>query len=407
VASILTGLEYLHTSGVLHRDIKPENLVFDSRALSFNNFARHYVIGKGGFGKVWKVERKKTKALYAMKEMSKSRVITKKSVNSVMNEKQLLSLLKHQFIVNMIYAFQDRDNLYLVMDLLTGGDLRFHISRMRIFTEEQTKFFVASILTGLEYLHTSGVLHRDIKPENLVFDSRGYLRITDFGIARAWRPDNSNDTSGTPGYMAPEVMCKQSHGVAVDYYALGIIAYECMLGQRPYVGRNRKEIRDQILAKQVQIKRSEIPEGWSLEAADFINKLIQRKPINRLGLDGPKEVKEHPWLKDFPWQKLTRKELDSPFVPSEDFDIRQTLAENNCNWDDENDEVLKQNAILLRKHSVQSLFNGYHYDANETGGAVIGPQNPLHKQLSDKSSFNGSISNQTTQTLSASMGEHK
>ena len=88
-----------------------------------------------------------------------------------------------------------------------------------------------------------------------------------------WNPDNAQDTSGTPGYMAPEVMCRQNHGVAVDYFPLGVIGYECMFGRRPYLGRNRKEIRDHILAKQVQIKKHEVPESWSLKAADFINKV--------------------------------------------------------------------------------------------------------------------------------------
>ena len=149
-------------------------------------------------------------------------------------------------------------------------------------------------MTGLEYIHNNSIIHRDIKPENLVLDHEGYLRITDFGIARIWSPENSKDTSGTPGYMgkpfkttpvAPEVMCRQNHGVAVDYFAVGVIGYECMNGkvrklycvllthplQRPYVGRNRKEIRDHILGKQVRIKKQEIPHGWSVEAADFIN----------------------------------------------------------------------------------------------------------------------------------------
>ena len=144
-----------------------------------------------------------------------------------MNERQLLSFLKnpypqfksspypHRFIVNMLYAFQDRENLYLFMDFLSGGDLRLHLSRQKKFTEDQTstkcsqtrsksqilEFFVASIVAGLEYIHANGIIHRDIKPENLVFDSRGYIRTTDFGIARVWRPDNAVDTSGTPGYM--------------------------------------------------------------------------------------------------------------------------------------------------------------------------------------------------------------
>lgn len=296
-----------------------------------------------------------------MKEMSKSRVISKKSVNSVLNERQLLSFLKHPFIVNMIYAFQDRENLYLIMDLMTGGDLRYHLALKRTFNEEQTKFFVACIFIALEYLHTNSILHRDIKPENLVFDSKGYLRLTDFGIARVWRPDNSSDTSGTPGYMAPEVMCRQAHGVAVDYYAIGVIAYECMLGRRPYIGRNRKEIRDQILSKQVQIKRNEIPAGWSLEATDFINKLIQRKPVNRLGLDGPHEVKNHPWLKDYPWEKLYNKEIQPLFVPEEEFDPKNNIGASS-NFEEENPDLIKQNAILLRRNSIQSLFNGYNYD---------------------------------------------
>lgn len=131
----------------------------------------------------------------------------------------------------MQYAFQDRDNLYLVMDLLGGGDLRYHIARHRRFSEEQTKFFITCILVSLEYIHNKSILHRDIKPENLVFDDKGYLRVTDFGIARIWNPENSKETSGTPGYMAPEVMCRQNHGVGVDYFALGVIAYECMMGR--------------------------------------------------------------------------------------------------------------------------------------------------------------------------------
>ena len=94
------------------------------------------------------------------------------------------------------------------------------------------------------------------------------------GISRLWSPDNANDTSGTPGYMAPEVMCRQNHGVAVDYFALGVLLFEFMMGRRPYIGKTRKEIRDKIFEKQVVLKKADLPEGWSLEAADFINKLI-------------------------------------------------------------------------------------------------------------------------------------
>ena len=98
-------------------------------------------------------------------------------------------------------------------------------------------------------MHNNGVIHRDIKPENLLLDEQGYVRITDMGISRLWSPDNASDTSGTPGYMAPEVMCRQNHGIAVDYFGLGILLFEFMTGKRPYVGKTRKEIRDRIFEK--------------------------------------------------------------------------------------------------------------------------------------------------------------
>jgi protein kinase A len=121
---------------------------------------------------------------------------------------QILKKIFYRFLVNINYAFQDHSNIYLVSDLLTGGDLRFHIGKKRRFNEEQTKFMIACMLLGLEYMHNENVIHRDIKPENIVMEANGYLRITDMGIAKILRPENSNDTSGTPGYMAPEVMCR-------------------------------------------------------------------------------------------------------------------------------------------------------------------------------------------------------
>lgn len=135
------------------------------------------------------------------------------------------------------------------MDLLLGGDLRYHIARKKKFTEDQTRFFIACLVNALAKVHDANIIHRDIKPENLVFDNQGYLRLTDFGVARIMTPDNASETSGTPGYMAPEVMCRQNHNLISDYFAVGVIGYECMMGRRPYVGKNRREIREQILCK--------------------------------------------------------------------------------------------------------------------------------------------------------------
>ena len=281
-----------------------------------NNFKFLYVIGKGGFGRVWKIQSKKNKQIFALKEMSKLKIIDKKSEKSINSEREFLSKLNHPFIVNMHYAFQDKDNLYLVMDMLSGGDLRYHVSRYRKFSEEQTRFFISNIVYALQYIHENNVIHRDIKPENLVLDDKGYVRITDFGIAKENMPDNSSETSGTPGYMAPEVMKAKNHSFPVDFFAIGVIGYEFMLGRRPYYGKNRKEIKEQMLSKAAVIKEENIMHGWSTDSADFINLLLQRKEEKRLGYkEGAVELMQHPWLKYYPWTELKNKTLLAPFIP--------------------------------------------------------------------------------------------
>lgn len=136
----------------------------ESKEVSRDHFDCIYIIGKGGFGKVWCVRMKKTQKIYAMKEMHKTKIIGKKSIHSVLNERELLSKLKHPSIVNMSYAFQDRENLYLIMDLLVGGDLRYHMGCRRRFKETEAKFLIACMLIGLEFLHLNNIIHRDIKP---------------------------------------------------------------------------------------------------------------------------------------------------------------------------------------------------------------------------------------------------
>ena len=316
------------------------------------------IIGRGGFGKVWKVYSRKYKKVFAMKEMSKSKIIDKRSEKSVKSERDMLELMNHPFIINMHFSFQDTDNLYIAMDLLTGGDLRYHICKHKKFFEEQTKFFIACIILSLDYIHTNNILHRDLKPENLVLDSNGYMKLTDFGIAKVYKKENFRETSGTLGYMAPEVLCAQNHTIAVDYFALGVIGYELMNGTRPYIGKNRKEIKEKIMAKQVQVKKEQIPRGWSVESADFINRLLQRKPINRLGLRGSIEVKEHLWFKDFDWKGLYLYKLKAPFIPKQgdNFDHRY------CNAPDKSGvNTLERYRNIMNSAKYKEAFIDFYY----------------------------------------------
>ena len=288
--------------------------------------------------------------------MSKAKIISKHSEESILGEKRILSKIHHPFIVNIYFSFQDYDNLYLLMDLLSGGDLRYHLSHRKppIFNEIETKFFISNIIIALEYLHNHKIIHRDVKPENLVLDLNGYVRLTDFGIARFDKKDNTKESSGTIGYMAPEVMLQQGHSYPADFFALGIIGFEFMFGHRPYYGRNRKQIKEFILSYQAKIKFNHAKKGWSENSRDFINRLLQRRPIKRLGYTGIKELKNHLWMKDIDWDLLNKKKLRAPFIPKKG---RDYFDKKYC----QQEQTLEKYKNLIDINGYQQVFQNYTY----------------------------------------------
>ena len=320
---------------------------------------------------------KKNNKKYALKEMSKVKIIDRRSEKSIRTEREFLAKLRHPFIVNMNCAFQDYENLYLVMDLLTGGDLRYHLCKHRRFSEDETKFFIACLLLGLEYIHSNNIIHRDIKPENLVFDDKGYLRITDFGVAKVRKEDNSSETSGTPGYMAPEVLMAKNHSFPVDFFAIGVMGFEFMLGQRPYLGKNRKEIKHQVLRRQAKIEEDDIVDGWSLESVDFINNCLKRKDSRRLGFTGGvNDLKNHVWYKNYDWESLYAKALTAPFIPPKGGNYDKKYCEA---VEKHSQETFERYQSYRDKKNFAHLFDGYTYinyelsqitSANETNTRV-------------------------------------
>jgi len=192
----------------------------------------------------------------------------------------------------------------------------------------------------------------------LILNSKGYVHITDFGIAKIQVSNNHKETSGTPGYMSPEVLCGQNHTISVDYFALGVMGYEFMMGVRPYLGPNRKEIKEKIMAKQVVIHRKDIKNGWGLEAADFINRLLQRKPGKRLGAHGISEVKNHIWFKNYNWNDLYNKKLIAPYIPNneDNFDYKY------CNNVEKQGLKTKERyAEIAISDNYKTIFNDYLY----------------------------------------------
>lgn len=168
-------------------------------------------------------------------------------------EQNILLKLSHPFIINLQFAFQNQENLFLGMDYCSGGDFRYYINNGYEFNEMEVQFISCCLVEGLDYIHSQNIIHRDIKPENIVFDSRGYPKITDFGISRETLKQKVTSNSGTPAYMAPESMCRKPQNHSVDYYALGIMIYEIIDKKRPYFGQSKKEIFEQIMTKQARL----------------------------------------------------------------------------------------------------------------------------------------------------------
>ena len=281
--------------------------------VTISDFQFLYIIGKGGFGNVWKVKNKDTGIYFALKQMSKSKIIDQNSERSILQERLFLSKMNCPFLVNMLCSFQDKDNLYLILQLFTGGDLRYHLTNyIYSFTETQLKFLLSNIILGLQYIHSKGILHRDLKPENILFDNKGYAYITDFGIAWSNDEDHEGDNSGTPGYMAPETLFGLKQDYCVDFYSLGVIGYEIVLGKTPYEGNSRHEIKKQMHEKNVYIDINNV-ENFSEICVDFINGLLSKNPGKRLGAEsGISQIKDDIFFRGLNWELIYQHKYISP-----------------------------------------------------------------------------------------------
>ena len=384
------------------KDLDPNKLSISPR-LNLDDFCLLYPIGRGGFGRVWKVRlkrqynskisdirlQKNKSRIFAMKEMSKAKISLKKSIKSVANERKFLEKFHFNLLCNMYYAFQDDDTLYIIMDYLSGGDLRYMICRRNFFTEEETKFIAACITLNLNYIHDKNVIHRDIKPENLVFGANGYLHLTDFGIALEYhRGENGvRSASGTPGYMAPEAITNKRQEFSVDYFALGVIVYELMLGERPYQGKNRKEIKEQMMNLEIKLDKDDLPEDWKDEnIIDFINKLLERKKKKRLGFKTDLEVKNHPYFNNISFDLIENMKFESPFI----FDTEDNFDDSYAQMQ-ENDSIYEGNKeIFIDEVNESNMFKDFYYNIEDiliqNNQIAEGKENKTKTDLTSKTS---------------------
>jgi len=295
------------------------------------DFGLFRILGRGGFGLVHGCKHTTTGKLYAMKVMNKRRVKIKKSEELCRNERKVLMLVNSPFITNLSYAFTTDEDLVLLLDLMTGGDLGFHLSQRRRFTPSESKYFAARTLLGLAHLHTNRVIYRDLKPENVLMDDTGRTRLSDLGLACKNSSHGVTGTCGTRGYWAPEMLRRDENGKRirychmVDWFSYGCIVYEFLAGVCPFRtdrakhwgGYERKD-RDKAIDKATLEMDPEFNELFDDDSRDLCLALLDKNPDLRLGAGGPEEIMDHPWFDEIDWDELKADRTPPPFIPKKD-----------------------------------------------------------------------------------------
>ena len=291
------------------------------KELTLESFKIISVLGKGTFGKVYLTELIDDGSLYAIKAIRKDVLIETEQVESTKLERDILLECDHPFLCGMDYVFQNDMRLYFVMPFVRGGELYKHFLKNKRFPEHQVKFYAVQIAMAIGYLHDKDIWHRDLKLENILIDETGYLKLIDFGLAKILKEtEMSQSFWGTPEYLAPEMVSQKGHDKAVDWWALGVLIYEMLIGVTPFYNRSRNLMLMKIQQSKIIFpNKTKYRIDYSDEVQDVIWKLLAKKRGKRLGsIDDVEEVLMHPWFEDMNIDDILSRKVDPPFIPSFD-----------------------------------------------------------------------------------------
>jgi len=306
---------------------------------SIKDYESIAIIGRGAFGEVHVCREKKTDKIYAIKKIKKDILILKNQIIHVLNEQKFMSRAKSPWIVELKASFQEDDYLYLVMEYLPGGDLMNLLIKKDILTEDEAKFYISELILAIESIHKLDCIHRDIKPDNVLIDKNGHIKLSDFGLAKISdklyekenekyknyiyekknkeldeekKTHNKNFSCvGTAYYVAPEVLKKKGYDKEIDWWSVGIIFYEMLVGYAPFCSKETSEVCFKVLNWKKYLK---IPSKIKIseEAKDLIFKMINSSN-NRLGKNGAEEIKNHPFFHGVDWDNIRNSK--PPFIP--------------------------------------------------------------------------------------------
>uniref|UniRef100_A0A2K6U414 non-specific serine/threonine protein kinase n=1 Tax=Saimiri boliviensis boliviensis TaxID=39432 RepID=A0A2K6U414_SAIBB len=324
-----------------------------------SDFETIKLISNGAYGAVYLVRHRDTRQRFAIKKINKQNLMLRNQIQQVFVERDILTFAENPFVVSMFCSFETRRHLCMVMEYVEGGDCATLLKNMGPLPVDMARMYFAETVLALEYLHNYGIVHRDLKPDNLLITSLGHIKLTDFGLSKIGlmsmatnlyeghiekdaREFIDKQVCGTPEYIAPEVIFRQGYGKPVDWWAMGIVLYEFLVGCVPFFGDTPEELFGQVVSDEIMWPDGD--EALPADAQDLITRLLRQSPLDRLGTGGTHEVKQHPFFLGLDWAGLLRHKAE--FVPqleAEDdtsyFDTRSERYRHLGSEDDEtNDE---------------------------------------------------------------------
>ena len=304
--------------------------------INYKSFELLELIGGGSFGKVFKVRLKSTNEIFAMKVLNKSYLLKKKLLRYAITECNILKESNSPFILKLHYAFQTPDNLYMILDYCSIGDLSYQI-QLNLFEEDEAKFYIAELILAIEYLHKHDIIYRDLKPENILIDSDGHIKLADFGLAKEnVRTDTPNKTfCGSPQYLSPEMLSKQGTTKASDIYGIGAILYELISGNPPFYTQDQN-----LMLQNISENKLEFQEFFSEEIKDLLKKMLDKDPKKRIGINNDKsDLKNHEFFKDINWEDIALKKVKPPLDMidvKEEYNLKEKVEFTDTDYTSEN-----------------------------------------------------------------------
>ncbi|XP_061400575.1 serine/threonine-protein kinase N isoform X2 [Musca vetustissima] len=313
--NVARGLQYRDSAYESRR--QSQNITAPPGILSMDNFRMLSVLGRGHFGKVILCQLRTNNQYYAIKALKKGDIIARDEVESLLSEKRIFEVanaMRHPFLVNLYACFQTEQHVCFVMEYAAGGDLMMHI-HTDVFSEPRAVFYAACVVLGLQYLHENKIIYRDLKLDNLLLDTEGYVKIADFGLCKEGMGfgDRTGTFCGTPEFLAPEVLTETSYTRAVDWWGLGVLIFEMLVGESPFPGDDEEEVFDSIVNDEVRY-----PRFLSLEAIAIMRRLLRKNPERRLGSSerDAEDVKKQAFFRSIVWDDLLLRRVRPPFVPT-------------------------------------------------------------------------------------------